>query len=162
MVKTGRPAWDSTVMKPCPPALRGCKPITPEPWARDMAVYESGMTSHGYKDIDTGVETTYAAKSGIQSRKSVRINNPAQKIQHDMIAYRKELGQGGKAPVSARHLRAWSDAGLIPSTPKSGRYTGRSARSSARAGSPEPAAMSPAAAERAARIKAKSSPKDEK
>lgn len=55
-VATGRTPWDSTVYNPCPPALKGCKPITPEPWARDAAAYEAGMNGHGFKGIDTGVE----------------------------------------------------------------------------------------------------------
>ena len=46
-IKTNRPTWNSSPFREVPPALRGCKPITPEPWARDALVYEEGMNGHG-------------------------------------------------------------------------------------------------------------------
>ena len=68
-----------------------------------------------------------------------------------------QLGAGKKAPVSARHLRAWSDANQIPPTPKSGRTTGRSARGAAKYGNP---ANTPHTSDRMAKIKARSAPKE--
>ena len=89
----------------------------------------------------------------------VSIETLSAQIQNDMAAYRRELGAGKKAPVSARHLRAWSDAGNIPPTPKSGRNTGRS---SARYSARKPA-VSAHSSSRADKIKARSTPKsDEK
>lgn len=35
-----RPAWNSTPMRHAPAALKGLKPVTPEPWAADEAVYD--------------------------------------------------------------------------------------------------------------------------
>ena len=152
MVMTGKPGWDSSVHKATPPQLKGMKPVTPEPWARDAAVYEAGMDGHGFKAIDTGVDY-------VRKKKSVAIEDVASKIQNDMIAYRKELGGEKKPPVSARMLRAHGLAAPPPMTPKSN----RSARGSARAGNKEDEPpMSAAASERAARIKAKSPPKDPK
>jgi len=125
-VSTGRPPWDSSVHKATPPALKGSIPVTPEPWVRDALAYDAGMSGHGFKSVDTGVED-----AGYKKSKKVQIHqqNAAATIQRDMVAYRRELGAEKKAPVSARHLRAWSDAGSIPVTPKtvlSGRTTGRS------------------------------------
>ena len=77
-------------------------------------------------------------------------------IANDMVAYRRELGAGKKAPVSARHLRAWSDANQIPPTPKSGRTTGRSARGAAKYAPPN----TPHTSDRMAKIKARSAPKE--
>ena len=34
----GRPAWNSTPMRHAPAALKGLKPVTPEPWASDEAI----------------------------------------------------------------------------------------------------------------------------
>jgi hypothetical protein len=154
-VATGRAPWDSTAYNPCPPALKGCKPITPEPWARDAAAYEAGMNSHGFKQIDTGIDN---ASGGYTQKKKVSIENLSAQIQNDMAAYRRELGAGKKAPVSARHLRAWSDAGNIPPTPKGGRLTGRGA--SARASARKPAPPAANASARADRIKARSPTKE--
>ena len=36
-----RPSWDSTPMRNRPAALRGLKPVTPEPWAHDEVVYNA-------------------------------------------------------------------------------------------------------------------------
>lgn len=120
---SGRPAWDSSPHKPTPPALKGCKPVTPEPWARDAEVYEDGMSGHGFKAIDTGSEDAgYSPKKG-RGGKKVSIQNVAGQIQSDMVAYRRDLGADKKTPVSARHLRAWSDAGSMP---PSARTTARS------------------------------------
>ena len=38
----GKPAWDSSSRMYVPPALRGLKPVTHEPWARDQKVYLKG------------------------------------------------------------------------------------------------------------------------
>ena len=38
--ESGRQAWDNTVWRYCPPALRGLKPETKEPWLRDLEVYQ--------------------------------------------------------------------------------------------------------------------------
>ena len=35
-----RPAWNATPMRHAPAALKGLKPVTPEPWAADEAVYD--------------------------------------------------------------------------------------------------------------------------
>jgi hypothetical protein len=37
---TGRPRWDNTTWRYTPPALRGIKPVTPEPWLQDWEAYE--------------------------------------------------------------------------------------------------------------------------
>lgn len=128
---SGRPMWDASPHRPTPPALKGCLPNTPEPWAADAAAYEDGMASHGFKAIDTGAEDAGYKKS---RGKKVAIQNVATVIQSDMVAYRRELGAAKKAPVSARHLRAWSDAGSMPASARTsgsartgtGRSTGRS------------------------------------
>ena len=39
---TGRPAWDPTQWRYCPAALTGLKPVTSEPWSRDLEVYLEG------------------------------------------------------------------------------------------------------------------------
>lgn len=36
----GRPTWDPTPWRYVPPALRGVRPVTKEPWATDLAVYQ--------------------------------------------------------------------------------------------------------------------------
>ena len=35
-----KPAWNSSPMRHAPAALRGLKPVTPEPWASDEAIYD--------------------------------------------------------------------------------------------------------------------------
>ena len=40
---TGRPVWDSSVWAYTPPALKGLTPVTSEPWARDLEVYNKGL-----------------------------------------------------------------------------------------------------------------------
>ena len=37
----GRPVWDNTVWHYCPPALRKIKPVTREPWQRDLEAYQA-------------------------------------------------------------------------------------------------------------------------
>ena len=39
--------WDATVWRYVPPALRGLKPITPEPWAKDEALFDREETPRG-------------------------------------------------------------------------------------------------------------------
>jgi len=97
----------------CPPALKGCQPITPEPWARDQMAYEQGMAGHG---ATTAMQETLV---GTGRKKHVSL------IANDMDKYRKELG-GGKmgTPNSARVNRAWNDT-TTPRTTNSGRYSGR-------------------------------------
>lgn len=141
-VMTGRPPWDSTAHKDTPPALKGCVPVTPEPWARDAAVYEESLKGHGFKAF----KHSPANEDGVKKHVSI--------IQNEMMAYRRELGSEKKAPVSARHLRAWGES--APTTPKTGRSTGRTTGRSARKGLSAEPAMSPAAVARAERIKAKS------
>jgi len=144
-VMTGRPAWDSTAHKDTPPALKGCVPVTPEPWARDASVYEEGMKGHGFK----AYKHAPANEDGVKKHVSI--------IQNEMMAYRRELGSEKKAPVSARHLRAWGESvPATPKTPHTGRTTGRTTGRSARKGNPTEPAMSPAAVARAERIKSKS------
>lgn len=41
-----RPEWDSTPWLYTPPALRGLKPVTPEPWSRDIEIYNQGTAGH--------------------------------------------------------------------------------------------------------------------
>lgn len=153
-VTTGRPAWDSSPLHATPPALKGCKPITPEPWARDMAVYEGGMFLHGAKETPGMAKT---ADSGASGKLADDIGKHVSIIQSDMVAYRRELAQGENKkqwPASARHYRQWESNGLMtPKTPHTGRSTQRSAR---KAVGP---ALSAAASERAERMKAKSPPK---
>lgn len=128
-IKGDGPAWDSTPMHYCPPALKGCQPITPEPWARDQLAYEQGMEGHG---ATKSTATNYKITGSVQKKHVSMIAN-------DMDKYRKELG-GGKmgTPNSARVNRAWNDT----TTPRTGRNTGRySTRRTARTGrsaSPEP------------------------
>jgi len=146
-VATGREPWDSTPLHATPPALKGCVPITPEPWARDQKVYEEGMKGHGFKAYKHSPQN----EDGVKKHVSI--------IQNDMQAYRRELGSEKKNPVSARHMRAWGQE----ATPRTGRTTGRStARSTARKGHPIETEMSPAAKERAERIKSKSPAKEDK
>ena len=38
---TERPAWDSTPKRYCPPALDGLQPVTREPWASDLELYQA-------------------------------------------------------------------------------------------------------------------------
>ena len=38
---SARPAWDSTPWFYVPPALRGLKPVTREPWGRDLEIFQS-------------------------------------------------------------------------------------------------------------------------
>jgi hypothetical protein len=38
--QTSRPAWDPTPWRYVPPALRGVKPVTSEPWADDLELYQ--------------------------------------------------------------------------------------------------------------------------
>lgn len=47
--ETNRKPWDGSVWMYVPPALKGLKPVTPEPWARDGEAYKSGLESgHGF------------------------------------------------------------------------------------------------------------------
>ena len=110
-VATGRPGWDSSQYRYIPPALKGCKPVTPEPWAKDEANYVAGLEGHGFKANE---------QNQIARKKQVSYHaNVAKTIEADMRAYRKELGTGRQTPMSARHYRAWSDAGSLPSTARS-------------------------------------------
>lgn len=45
---THRPEWNSTPLRGQPPALRGIK-TNREPWAKDLDIYDRGMTGHGAK-----------------------------------------------------------------------------------------------------------------
>ena len=112
-----RPAWDPSHYRYIPPALKGCKPVTPEPWAKDEANYVAGLERHGFKANE---------QNQIARKKQVSYHaNVAKTIEADMRAYRKELGTGRQTPMSARHYRAWSDAGLLPHRPPE---LGRSSR----------------------------------
>ena len=44
---TGRPEWDGSTWMSVPSALKGLKPVTPEPWAKDSDAYAKGMPKHG-------------------------------------------------------------------------------------------------------------------
>ena len=44
---TGRPEWDGSPWQYVPSVLKGLKPVTPEPWAKDSDVYAKGMSKHG-------------------------------------------------------------------------------------------------------------------
>ena len=48
--------WDSSVWKYVPHALKGIKPVTNEPWARDEAVYNESRNS-----VDTRGSGEFAA-----------------------------------------------------------------------------------------------------
>ena len=120
---TGKPPWNSSPYRRTPSALRGIVPVTNEPWARDAAMYEDSLSGHGFKSIGTGADDV-GHKNGRGGKKvSIESRNVAGQIERDMAAYRHELGEEKKAPPSARHLRAWSDAGSMP---PSARTTGRS------------------------------------
>ena len=53
------------------PRLPSVALVACQPWARDAAAYEAGMSGHGFKQIDTGVEYG-AAKGGYTTKKKVR------------------------------------------------------------------------------------------
>ena len=95
---TGRPGWDSSVWVYTPPALKGCNPITPEPWAHDGQVYRQSMQS--------------AHSSSSKPRHESMIENA-------MAQYRASLGTGSETPVSARMRRMYNAALSSPvATPK--------------------------------------------
>ena len=60
---TGRPVWDTSTWMYVPSSLKGLKPSTSEPWARDGDVYSGGMSKYGvarpnydppqYVDVDS-------------------------------------------------------------------------------------------------------------
>ena len=109
----GTPPWDSTPMHYCPPALKGCIPITPEPWARDQLAYEQGMQGHG---ATNSTAMNYEVTGSTKKHVSMIVN--------DMDKYRRELGSGKATPSSARVNRAWNTA-TPRTTPGSGRYSTR-------------------------------------
>lgn len=95
---TGRPGWDSSVWVYTPPTLKGCNPITPEPWAHDGQVYRQSMQS--------------AHSSSSKPRHESMIENA-------MAQYRASLGTGSETPVSARMRRMYNAALSSPvATPK--------------------------------------------
>lgn len=140
----GRPAWNGSAMRDTPTALRGVKPVTDEPWARDAAIYEDrlsrGRTSDGKKAHFSTIE-------------------------NGMQAFRKDLGAGKNIPSSARaHGSQGQSSRGSPTTPHTGRGgTARvTARTSARARSarggnykrPEPQ-LSPKSEARLAKVRAR-------
>ena len=94
---SGRPKWDSSVWAYVPPALKGCNPMTPEPWAKDGKVYRQGL------------EQAYGSDTP----------KHAMMIENAMFQYHSDLGAGGsmllQMPVSSRLRRTWTSAtGITP------------------------------------------------
>ena len=52
---TLRRPWDSTIWRYTPPALRGLKPVTNEPWARDAGMNE-GLAALALHDQQHGLQ----------------------------------------------------------------------------------------------------------
>jgi hypothetical protein len=110
---TNRPTWDSTTYKYMPAALKGMRPVTPEPWARDSKIYMRGaVEGHGAQR---------------HQKSPPRFPSPDERpggspphvhmIEKDRYMFRQELGtQGPGAPI------------LSARTPRSARGTPRSAR----------------------------------
>lgn len=44
---TRKAPWDPSVWRYTPPALRGVKPVTPEPWAKDEELFDRMPTPRG-------------------------------------------------------------------------------------------------------------------
>jgi len=151
--KTGRKGWDGSVWMYTPPALKGCKPITPEPWARDASAYEDGMT-HGHGHKRAVVDSRYI-KVAPELAKSPPKH--ASMIENAMCAYRKEVGTSGVVTAregpSAGALRSERSAGAASSRAWSSSPPPTSANRSARTTT---SPVEQAATDRAARIKAKS------
>jgi len=78
MLRSGRkPGWDSSPMRPCPPALKGLKPCTREPWAVDEAVYNKKFETRDVGTPDRYLDTT-ARKREAEERRidyMARFNN---------------------------------------------------------------------------------------
>ena len=67
----GRPAWNSTPMRHAPAALKGLKPVTPEPWASDEAIYDRLYNSQA-RNAESGF--------GVNER---HLNKTARKKEHE-------------------------------------------------------------------------------
>ena len=99
---TNRPKWDSSTWHYTPPALKGCRPVTPEPWARDSAAYSKGL-SPGRVSIDAPP-------------------NHAELIEASRLQYRQEIALKGagtpsitpRPPSSARGSAKGSPRGTSP------------------------------------------------
>ena len=67
-ISPARPAWNSTPMRHAPSALKGLKPVTPEPWAADEATYDrlydaqSRNAKSGFGVADRHLNATARAK----------------------------------------------------------------------------------------------------
>ena len=137
---TGKPKWDSSVWMYVPPALKGCDPVTPEPWARDSKVYKDSLqTAHG---------------AGPPRH--------AHMIENAMAQYRKELGALASPPVSARLAKVYAAQGVAtpPASPLGRPQTPKLAKEpSSHFNAAKAAAVNDAAAARKARIAAKGGPK---
>lgn len=99
-----RPPWDPSPHRTAPAALRGCKPVTPEPWAHDEVVYAAGNVS-GRSYRSSRLRCTVDETSKPASPLS---HNVVEMIDAGMTAYRRQLGTGRQVPLSGRHCRAWS------------------------------------------------------
>ena len=113
----GRPIWDFSTWHYTPPALKGVKPVTPEPWARDCEMYAEGMEKgHGARKdkIDRRFIQTLSPTMNPQ-----RLPKHVSLIERAMRAYRQELGSVALSPSSPRHSR--------PSTPTGERISPPSA-----------------------------------
>lgn len=88
---TGRPVWDTSTWMYVPSSLKGLKPSTSEPWARDGDVYSGGMSKYGaarpnydppqYVDVD--------------SRTQDAMPRHVTLIENAMRQLRKEINVGG-------------------------------------------------------------------
>ena len=87
---TGRPKWDSSVWMYVPAALKGLKPVTPEPWARDGEVYTQGMNAHG------AVQLNYDGTEFVDASEAVAMAMPKHlsQIENAMRQFHKELASG--------------------------------------------------------------------
>ena len=63
-----KPAWDNTPMRSRPSALRGLKPVTPEPWASDEQVERTYGTSNAPHDFHSAAAKSAAAADGVVLR----------------------------------------------------------------------------------------------
>ena len=92
---TGRPRWDNSVLVYTPAALKGCNPVTTEPWASDGRLY----------------------RQSLKAAQTIASDKPRHEIMIEsaMQQYRASLGTVGETPVSARMQRAWLASGFGPS-----------------------------------------------
>lgn len=141
--RTGRPVWDSSTWHSTPSALKGTRPVTPEPWARDCNMYAAGM------EEGDGVKKESIDRRFIQGlAPGVNPDRPPSHvtmIEKAMAAYRQEIGS----------------VTLSKSVPRLRHSPKKSSAKSSPEGKTELVSQ-PAPSERTQRIKAKSPPPADK